>query len=270
MEHIMNKNMSSSRPSDPRADGWTADRIRTFLHVLADCGCVTEAARAAGVGVGSAYRLRNSAEGGAFHLAWEAALRLARRRLADMLKGRARSGRVDPPRGEGRSIVKRFRFEFRFSLATFTRLDRRERALGEAPDAVRIVADGFEPFVRIAGAGGPGALDFLVARGCDRADSERLLGQCAARPPRAAPGGRVEVGCDRGRPLRRIEKAFPAPPRDSATFAGAATLSDVVSCLARGGSAWLRPCFRGHEWLIWNPPTLPVQETNGNRELHEL
>jgi len=41
-----------------RADGWTVARTRTFLALLAQTGCVTDAARVAGVSTTSVNRSR--------------------------------------------------------------------------------------------------------------------------------------------------------------------------------------------------------------------
>ena len=68
-----------------RADGWTPDRIRLFLHALAECGVVADAARTAGMSLQSAYNLRKSPKGRAFSIAWSAAEQLARRRLSSEL-----------------------------------------------------------------------------------------------------------------------------------------------------------------------------------------
>ena len=68
-----------------RHDGWTPERERIFCERLSECGIVADAARAAGMSAQSAYAHRNRAAGRAFHLAWEAALILSRRRLSDEL-----------------------------------------------------------------------------------------------------------------------------------------------------------------------------------------
>jgi hypothetical protein len=70
---------------DSRADGWTAGRRAAFLTHLADNGVVAQAAAAVGKSLASAYALRRRAGGYAFNLGWEAALLLARRRVADEL-----------------------------------------------------------------------------------------------------------------------------------------------------------------------------------------
>tara|TARA_R100001244_G_scaffold9454_2_gene11458 strand:+ start:17619 stop:18395 length:777 start_codon:yes stop_codon:yes gene_type:complete len=46
------------KPRKPRHDGWTEARRKTFLAVLRESGCVTDACRVAGVSGTSAYRLR--------------------------------------------------------------------------------------------------------------------------------------------------------------------------------------------------------------------
>ncbi|HEX8062944.1 MAG TPA: hypothetical protein VF535_06985 [Allosphingosinicella sp.] len=57
----------------PRLDGWTEEKQRRFIEVLADTGLVSAAARAVGMSRESAYRLRRSAHGAAFARAWDAA-----------------------------------------------------------------------------------------------------------------------------------------------------------------------------------------------------
>ncbi|HEX8191372.1 MAG TPA: hypothetical protein VF552_00585 [Allosphingosinicella sp.] len=57
----------------PRYDGWTEEKQRRFIEVLADTGLVGEAAKAVGMTRETAYRLRRSAHGAAFARAWDAA-----------------------------------------------------------------------------------------------------------------------------------------------------------------------------------------------------
>jgi len=68
-----------------RADGWTPLAQRRFIFALSVMGSVGPAARAAGMGRGSAYRLRERAEilGGEalrFVAAWDVAIGLGRTR----------------------------------------------------------------------------------------------------------------------------------------------------------------------------------------------
>lgn len=147
-----------------RGDGWTPQRIRIFLVTLADCGCVTTAAGAAGISVRSAYNLRNRAEGRAFHIGWEAALQLAKRRLADSLMARAMHGCVDQIRKDGEIVAERCRFDNRLSMATLTRLDQRAAASSAEAEAVRIVTEEFDSFVAAASASGAGGAEFIASR----------------------------------------------------------------------------------------------------------
>lgn len=79
-----------------RVDGWTPQRQRDFIGILADTGCVREAAKLVGMSESSAYRLRRSLEGQSFSYAWELAMRQASRRLVDVAFERALKGVEDP------------------------------------------------------------------------------------------------------------------------------------------------------------------------------
>ena len=57
----------------PRYDGWTEEKQRRFIEVLADTGLVSAAAKAVGMSREGAHRLRRSAHGAAFARAWDAA-----------------------------------------------------------------------------------------------------------------------------------------------------------------------------------------------------
>ena len=75
--------------SKARHDGWTAERQRIFLTVLAETGCISEACENAGVSSRSAYRLRQRNDAAAFANAWDQALRLATLRLTTIAFERA-------------------------------------------------------------------------------------------------------------------------------------------------------------------------------------
>ena len=77
-----------------RHDGWSAERQRTFLTVLAETGCISEACGKAGVSSRSAYRLRQRADAVAFARGWDQALRLATLRLTTVAFERAVRGTV--------------------------------------------------------------------------------------------------------------------------------------------------------------------------------
>ena len=151
-----------------RQDGWTADRIRIFLNTLAQSGIVSDAARAAGISLPSAYRLRNRADGRAFHVAWNAAVQLARRRLADDLLSRAVNGCREVVYRDGKPVSERHRHDNGLGLALLKRLDAQvedaEKARWSEAAVARVVAEEFDQFVDIVCAGGRGAAEFIQAR----------------------------------------------------------------------------------------------------------
>jgi len=116
-----------------RSDGWTAHARRAFLDSLAEQGTVTGACRAAGMSARAAYNLRNREP--LFATAWETAMLLGRRRLADDLLERALSGVVEQIWKDGAIVAERHRYDNRLAVAVLTRLDQRlDRAeqLGQA------------------------------------------------------------------------------------------------------------------------------------------
>jgi hypothetical protein len=76
----------------PRYDGWTEEKQRRFIEVLADTGIVTAAAKAVGMSRESAGRLRRSPQGAAFARAWDAARHHAGSVLEDIAFERAIEG----------------------------------------------------------------------------------------------------------------------------------------------------------------------------------
>jgi len=147
-----------------RGDGWTPDRIRTFLEALAECGCVADAAARAGMSVRSAYYLRNRAENGAFRYAWDAARLLARDQMAENLTSRALNGYVEIVTRDGKPWLERRRYDNRLSLAMLARLDHLAEAQGEEAEIARIVAGEFEEFAGIVASGGVDASEFIARR----------------------------------------------------------------------------------------------------------
>ncbi|KAB7648908.1 hypothetical protein [Polymorphobacter fuscus] len=61
-------------PLHPRQDGWTPERQWSFIETLAQTASVTEAARAVGMSVRSAHRLRLHPKATEFRAAWDKAL----------------------------------------------------------------------------------------------------------------------------------------------------------------------------------------------------
>lgn len=81
---------------DVSATGWTADKQRAFLEHLATHGCVNQAAAYVGLSKQAAYALRRRAGRSMFALAWEVAVRTARKALLDEAFERAFAGREVP------------------------------------------------------------------------------------------------------------------------------------------------------------------------------
>ena len=82
-----------------RSDGWTGERMATFLEVLADTGIVAEACRAVGMSREGAYPLRSRDPRVA--AAWRAAQVTARPVVADGLLERDDDRRVGRSRTAG-------------------------------------------------------------------------------------------------------------------------------------------------------------------------
>jgi hypothetical protein len=76
----------------PRRDGWTEEKQRRFIEVLADTGLVSVAAKAVGMSREGANRLRRSPHGAAFARAWDAARQHAGGPLEDLAFERAIEG----------------------------------------------------------------------------------------------------------------------------------------------------------------------------------
>lgn len=144
-----------------RADGWTPPRIHAFLHALAACGVVSDAARSVGMSTQSAYAFRNSARGRGFELAWQAALLLARRRLADELMSRAMNGCVDVIVRKGKVWGERHRYDNRLTMAVLARLDKENYS---THNASRRMAEEFDAFVLAVSNGNDSAVQFIRDR----------------------------------------------------------------------------------------------------------
>lgn len=129
-----------------RHDGWDGPRKAIFCRTLAETGVVTEACRACGMSAKAAYALRQRDQ--VFALAWEAALSMARERLADELLARSMKGSVEQIMNNHGAIVgERHSYDNRLAMAVLRRLDRRAElgatfktpplwALPDAPAAV--------------------------------------------------------------------------------------------------------------------------------------
>ena len=212
-------------PTSRRHDGWTPERIRIFLESLATCGVVEDAARAAGMSKQSAYALRNRAKGRAFHLAWNAALNLARHRLADDLYSRAVHGCVELIVRDGKVWGERHRFDNRFSMAVLARLDRLALAGDEENRNARMVAEEYDEFLDIVCANADGeAADFLASRReadrifkwCKEADLLHRL-ECYEREGAGIPAEATGETPAEEEAASAAEKADEWPPSTSST-----------------------------------------------------
>ncbi|GFZ82242.1 MULTISPECIES: hypothetical protein [Sphingobium] len=156
-----------------RADGWSPARQRAFLETLAATGIILSACEAARISPRSAYALRIRRDGAAFRLGWDAAILIARARLADDLLARALTGheeviRKDMDAGE----ITRHRHDNRLAMSMLSCLDRMADSPPQGSDAAlaRVVAQDFAAY-----------LDMLCPE--DQAQPDR---PDAAPPPMAA------------------------------------------------------------------------------------
>jgi hypothetical protein len=109
-------------PGDTRHDGWTGERMAKFCETLAETGLVVDACLAAEKAVSGAYALRR--RNPVFAAAWEAALTIARERLADTLLARSIEGTVEQYFKDGELVGERRVIDNRLGLAILRRLDR--------------------------------------------------------------------------------------------------------------------------------------------------
>lgn len=147
-----------------RHDGFTVAAEQHFLRILAETGVVADACHATGISRPTAYNRRNSAAGRAFALAWDAALLLSRRAIADDVMSRARHGVIDRVYRDGALVAERHRYDNRLTMAVLTRLDRIAERHGANAPAVNAVADEFDLFVGSLPDGLEAAEDFIAAR----------------------------------------------------------------------------------------------------------
>lgn len=106
-----------------RKDGWDGAKMASFCGTLAETGVVTFACRASGMSAQSTYALRHRHP--VFAKAWEAALSMARERLADELLARSLKGGAEQLLREGCIVAERHQFDNKLAFAILRRLDRR-------------------------------------------------------------------------------------------------------------------------------------------------
>ncbi len=119
-----------------RYNGWTEEKQRRFIEVLADTGLVGTAAKAVGLTRESAYRLRRAAGAEAFAAAWDAARHHAGGLIEDIAFERAIEGVAVPVLNEhGEEIASRTRYDNRLLVFLLSRLraDRYGGGYGDGP-----------------------------------------------------------------------------------------------------------------------------------------
>ncbi|MEA3064330.1 MAG: hypothetical protein QOJ27_769 [Sphingomonadales bacterium] len=253
-----------------RCDGFAPDRQVVFLEAFARCGVVADAARAAGISRDTAYSLRNSAEGAAFALGWDAAFLKSRARMADDLQSRALNGVVDKIYRNGELWGERHRHDNRLAMAVLTRLDRQAEGLGEGAATARIVAREWDQFLDIVEDGGDGAGEFLASR----AAKERELAKGAQTTATGEAG--IRVAEDLYHSLEAFERLF-AYSMFGGGLEGEADLSGLEPAAMESwtDNDWLRAdrggildSLRAHEWpeAVREPGPEATKGTCRNRQ----
>ncbi len=118
-----------------RHDGWTGEAMAKFLETLAETGIVVEACDAASKSSTAAYALRRREP--LFAEAWEAALGIARDRLADTLLARSIEGNVEQIIKDGEIVAEKHFIDNRLGLAVLKRLDQRADGARRQPSPSR-------------------------------------------------------------------------------------------------------------------------------------
>jgi hypothetical protein len=153
----------------PRHDGWTPERMATFLEVLADTGLVVEAARAAGMHRDSAYSLRTRDP--VFAAAWRAAQTHARPQIADGLLERSITGTVEHYYRDGALVGERRHYESWLGLAVLKRLDNQaEEDRADASLSARMAGDWLATLEALRSGGTATVRQALEAK-ADKADT---------------------------------------------------------------------------------------------------
>ncbi|HEX5237192.1 MAG TPA: hypothetical protein VFW39_01850, partial [Sphingomicrobium sp.] len=146
----------ASKPLTARRDGWTGERMATFLEVLADTGIVTEACRVAGMSREGVYPLRSRDP--VFAAAWRAAQTKARPVLADGLVERSITGTVEHYYRDGVLVGERRHYESWLALAILKRLDKQAEDDRSDQGLTARIGDGWNEALCAIREGGTGAV----------------------------------------------------------------------------------------------------------------
>jgi hypothetical protein len=122
----MEQNQSEPQPPATlpaiRRDGWTGEKMAIFCETLAETAVVAEACDEACMSISGAYAARRRDP--ILAAARDAALSIARERLADTLLARAMEGNVEQIYRDGELVGERHVLDNRLGLAILRRLDR--------------------------------------------------------------------------------------------------------------------------------------------------
>jgi hypothetical protein len=122
MEQQQNSPRHPANLPTVRHDGWTGEKMAIFCETLAETAVVAEACDAARMGISGAYAARR--RNPVFAAAWDAALSIARERLADTLLARSMEGNVEQIYKDGELVGERHFLDNRLGLQILRRLDR--------------------------------------------------------------------------------------------------------------------------------------------------
>lgn len=179
----------------PRSDGWTEEKQRRFIEVLADTGLVGLAAKEVGMTRMSAYRLRRAPYAGAFARAWDVARERAGTLIEDIAFERAIEGVEQDSyncNGELADSKRVYNDRLLTFLLSHLKPERYSREARRARAAWHFAGGG--------GAGEP-AVALLDARDANP--------DCDSSPRELAPPAPAEVSLDDA--LRAMEPELPAP-----------------------------------------------------------
>ncbi len=131
-------------PIRARYDGWSPEKQRIFLEVLATTGRVDLSVKSACMSRESAYKLRRHPLGAGFALAWQAALSLARQQLFDQAYELAMTGSVEQIIKDGVVVAERRKRDPR---ALFDVVDRIGQSEIAASPAAEVIAQDWDEYL---------------------------------------------------------------------------------------------------------------------------
>lgn len=185
----------------PRYDGWTDEKQRRFIEVLADTGIVSLAAKEVGMSREGAYRLRRSPHGIAFARAWDVARERAGALLEDIAFERAIEGVEQNTYNNAGELVNS-RIVYNDRLLCYLLGHLKPERYGRAAQRAGVQPGGAQQTVDT-----PPPKDTQIEARDTEPDSPSL-----PEPPEAPPAVAREIELDET--LRAMEPTPPAPPED--------------------------------------------------------